>query len=308
MPASPVTTTHCRVPWQASGVALRQLGERRLPPDKVRGPLERAGRRGAQGDLPPLPPHGVPRRGILARGHRRDEAIAAAVARLDDLLGRPAIAHRLPSQLNARAQRGRTHLHVRPQRREQRLFADHLVRMPHQIGQHIKDFGAQRHAVPLVAEFPALGIQDVLTKAVVHGPLSARAPVRMRHTPAGHTALPGAPHRAVSSPPTRPTGLPWRVLSPLGSIPPVTKTSKKRPEKITFAVEERCYSCSTSGAGGPTPAGGARGRGPRRRPLRHMPTPARCRRLHRSRGSALYVMLFLENARRWLGAAAHCGR
>jgi hypothetical protein len=88
----------------------------------------------------------------------------------------PAIPNSLPHRRDVTIQRGIPHKLVGPQMLQEFLLKDDPIPMRQQVREHLKRLGLQRHRLPSLVEFIALGVEEVVTKDIGHRYTFARRP------------------------------------------------------------------------------------------------------------------------------------
>ncbi len=89
----------------------------------------------------------------------RDEAIAAAMGRLDVRRRPRIVGERPPNLADADLERAVAHVHVGPRQLEQIVLSDELTGMVHQVVQHREGLRRERHDDVAAAELSSGGIQ-----------------------------------------------------------------------------------------------------------------------------------------------------
>jgi len=98
------------------------------------------------------------------------KAIALAVQRADEVRRPPSLSQRLTHRLNTGFQRFVPNKLVRPQVLEEFLLGDHTILMAQEVGEHLKGFPPELDGLPSAMQLMALGVEDIVTKAVAHRP------------------------------------------------------------------------------------------------------------------------------------------
>ena len=164
------------------GPPLRQLGQGRVAPHKVRRATERGRRHAARGLLHPRP----------ARSHqgadRRDEPIPPAVHRLDKAWGMRLIAQHPAQRAHGDRDDRLTHHRLGPDGLEQCVFGHELARLRHQAAEDRKGFwgavGSPRGHATAVRRADRAGMaqrRDTAAPASFPLPVSARHCIRGPH-------------------------------------------------------------------------------------------------------------------------------
>ena len=127
---------------------------------------------------------GTVRRERLPHLHRRHKAIALAVQRPHEARGSAPLPQRLAQRLDTGFQHLVPDKLLRPQVLQEFLLGDHPLAMRQEVGQHLKGLAPQLDRRPGAMQLGALGVQDIVTKAVPHCPalLSTLEPLRPQDT------------------------------------------------------------------------------------------------------------------------------